>query len=139
MTQEDLKQLRPINALIRVQMQRISDLRAAAGVQSPRLDAIPSGSGPRDKIGAIVPQIIDQENELIETLRMYYDRKRELDHFIDTIQDFKVRLIAMLRYRDGLPWESVADEIGGRATGYSVKHACQRYFERINKNDSEGK
>ncbi|MDR2648837.1 MAG: hypothetical protein LBB94_03860 [Clostridiales bacterium] len=50
----------------------------------------------------------------------------EIESFIDSVEDSKVRQIITLRYLDGLTWKAV----GRKVYGYSGEDAPRKYFER---------
>ena len=129
----ELQQLRPLEALIEQEIAELEELRAAAGVQGARLDGMPRAPGHRDKIGVLVPEIIDRESELIETLQLYIQRAREIRAFINSIPDLRIKLICILRFEKGLTWEGVADGMGVNASSYACKNALYRYFRRLEK------
>ena len=139
MTIEELKQLRPLVSMIEHEVERLEDLRAAAGVRGANLDGMPRAPGPHDKIGALVPEIIDQEEKVVDTIRQCARKINEIRNFIESIPDIRVKLICILRFEEGLPWEDVADRIGGRETSYSCKHAAYRYLQRLEKNNVKEK
>lgn len=132
MTLELLNQLRPLEVLIERERERLEELRDAAGISSPRLDGMPRKPGVSDKVGSLVPAIIDQESEIMQNLQLYTQKKREIEQFINEIPQFRIRLIYQLYYRDGLNWQEVSDKLGGKETEYSVKNAAYRYLRSYN-------
>ena len=58
------------------------------------------------------------------------DSLADVEEYICGISDSRVRLIASLRYRDGLSWEDVARRVGGGNTEDSVRKAFTRFFEK---------
>lgn len=63
------------------------------------------------------------EMELLETLN-------QVEEFIASIDDSRMRRIINLRFIDGLSWNKVADHIGGGNTEGSIKMAFQRFMEK---------
>lgn len=128
MTVQELKQLFYLDKLIEAEKERLEDLRAAADVHSPALTDMPKAPGAKDKLGAIVPQIADQEAELEENIRRYDGMRKSLLDYINTLPNARIKLIMIKRFIQRKSWQEVADEIGGRETEYSVKSACYRYM-----------
>jgi len=135
-TLEELSRYSWIRDQIQITRQRLEDMRAALEPRSPRFDGMPHAPGPHDKIGELVPEIVDQEQELLSLLQALEDQRGAIWRWIDGIPDIKIRLIASLRIEKGLQWEQVADELGGRATGPGLRTAFNRYMR---KHGSEGR
>lgn len=62
------------------------------------------------------------ETELLETLN-------QVEEFISSVEDSRMRRIITLRFVENLSWNAVADRIGGNNTSDSVKKAFYRYLE----------
>ena len=62
------------------------------------------------------------EMELLETLN-------QVEEFIDSVDDSRMRRIITLRFIENLSWNKVADRIGGGNTEDSVKKAFYRFME----------
>lgn len=62
------------------------------------------------------------ELELMETLN-------QVEEFIKSVDDSRMRRIITLRFVDNLSWNKVADRIGGNNTEDSVKKAFYRFME----------
>lgn len=62
------------------------------------------------------------EMELLETLN-------QVEEFIASLDDSRIRRIITLRFIDNLSWNKVADRIGGNNTEDSVKKAFYRFME----------
>ena len=70
-------------------------------------------------VGAVI-SILAAEAKLMEQVA-------EVEQYIRTIEDSRMRRIIQYRVIDGLSWYEVADRIGGKATSES----CRKYFERF--------
>lgn len=57
-------------------------------------------------------------------------QKAEIEAFVESIEDSRVRHIVMLRALDGLTWQQVAGKMGHRI---SIGHARKLYSESIKK------
>lgn len=128
MTIQELSRLRALSKLIEREREKLEELRAAAVNTSPRLDGMPHGSGPHDKIGDLTVRIVDQEGQILQHIRQYYAEWERITAWINNVSDPRIRLICLLRFSDGLPWERVADRIGGRETSNAAINALRRYL-----------
>lgn len=129
MTVQELQQLFYLNKLIEHERERLEDLRSALSLQSPVLTDMPKAPGAKDKIGTIVPSIIDQEAEIEKNLQAYMEARDKLTEYINRVPNARIKTILILRFIDQKPWQEVAEVIGGRETEYSVKQACYRYVD----------
>ena len=53
----------------------------------------------------------------------------EIEIFIDSVADSKIRQILSLRYIDGLPWAKVAQDVYGYANANTPQMALTRYLK----------
>lgn len=128
MTIQELSRLRALSKLMEREREKLEELRAAAVNTSPRIDGMPHGSGPHDKIGDLTIRIVDQEDQILQHIRQYYEEWQQINTWINNVSDPRIRLICLLRFCDGLPWEEVADRIGGRETSNAAINALRRYL-----------
>lgn len=63
------------------------------------------------------------EMELLETLN-------QVEEFIASVDDSRMRRIITLRFIDNLSWFKVAEKIGGRSTADSVRMEFNRFIEK---------
>ena len=129
MTVQELQQLFYLNRLIEREQDKLDDLRSAAGLKSPAFSDMPKAPGAHDKIGELVPKIVDQEREIEKNIQSYTQTRDRLQDYIRKVPNTRIKLILSLRFLDMLPWQEVADTIGGKETEYSVKQACYRYVD----------
>ena len=97
---------------------------------------MPKASGAKDKIGEVVPEIVDKEREIRMEVQDLEERRKRLHDFIRVLPNVRIRIIMSLRFIDQLTWTDVAAKIGGRETEDTVKKACYRYLE--SKKDNMG-
>lgn len=128
MTIQELSRLRALEKLIEREREKLEELRTAAVNTSPRIDGMPHGSGPHDKISDLTIRIIDQEDQILQHIRQYYAEWERITAWINNVSDPRIRLICLFRFVDGLSWEETADQIGGRETSYSAKNALRRFL-----------
>ncbi len=128
MTVQELQQLFYLEKLIEHERERLDDLRASAGLKSPVLSDMPKAPGIRDKVGDLVPKIVDQEEEINQSIKTYAETKEKLLRYINHVPNARIKMIMILRFIDQKPWQEVADVIGGKETEYSVKKTLYRYL-----------
>ena len=129
MTIEDLQELFYLDKLIDFENERLDDLRAKLDLHSPAISDMPKASGAKDKIGEIVPEIVDKARQLEIDLADLEARRKRLQDFIRVLPNIRIRIIMSLRFIDQLTWTEVAAKIGGKETEDTVKKAVYRYLE----------
>ena len=112
---------------MRREIQRIEERLTAI---SPSLTGMPHGSGAYDRIGEGVPDLVDKKNQLQEMLRAYEGEEREIEGWIDAIEDYHLQLVVRLRFKDKMSWQEVAMEAGGNNTEDSVRKLVDRYIKK---------
>lgn len=58
-------------------------------------------------------------------------QKREVDDFLNRMDDFRMKRIIRYRFFEGLRWQEVADKMGGSCTEDSVKKEFQRFMKQV--------
>ena len=120
----------------------IQDLNAAKALQislnsavtpgAQNLTGLPHAPGYKNKLGNLIPAIMD----LSETIAILENRKAqtetEIQAFICSIPEFRVRTLFSLRFLEGLSWRAVAAALGGGNSVAGVKAACYRYLKSCN-------
>ena len=101
---------------------------------SPNLSGMPHGGGVHDKLGEGVPELVDKRNELEAQKRGFEQEEKEINDWIDAVDDLQVNLILCLRFREKLTWNEVADQMGGINTDDSCRKMIDRYLEKGDKN-----
>ena len=129
MTIEDLRELFYLDKLIDYENERLENLRAKLDLHSPAISDMPKASGAKDKIGEVVPEIVDKEREIRMEVQDLEERRKRLHDFIRVLPNVRIRIIMSLRFIDQLTWTDVAAKIGGRETEDTVKKAVYRYLE----------
>ena len=57
-------------------------------------------------------------------------KTNDVEEFIASIEDSRVRRIINLRFVEGLSWNQVADKIGGGNTDDSVRKVYERFMKK---------
>ncbi len=141
--QNDLDQLQKMPKLIFDARKRAERLRDQIGLHSVSLDGIPHGSGPHDKIGDLMPEILDAETEFENLEGAYWRLRGQVADWIDAQEDLKASFILSLRYLEGMDWERIADECNGTGddpiTGDAVRKYAMRYIKNhLREDESSG-
>ena len=109
-------------------------MKSAAGLKAQAMTGLPQVPGYRDKLGSVMPKILDELPLLetqIEKLREEIEEKEsEITRFIDTLPDIQTRTIFRLRFLEGFTWSWIAFYLAGGNTADAVKKRCYRYLER---------
>ena len=94
------------------------------GIQHFKIEGFPYPEYSRKKtlLYARKATLASLEMELLETLN-------QVEEFIASIDDSRMRRIITLRFIENLSWNKVADRIGGGNTEDSVKKAFYRFME----------
>ena len=95
------------------------------GIQHFRIEGFPYPEYSRKKslLYARKATLANLEMELLETLN-------QVEEFIASVDDSRMRRIITLRFIDNLSWNKVADRIGGGNTEGSIKMAFQRFMDK---------
>lgn len=122
MTKSDLEQLTLLNAEIARDLERLQELHALLTGSTSSISGLPHIGLLRtnDKIGDFVSMIEVLKQEIRERVLESATRYVQIWAYINAVHDPLVRQIIALRYIDGLPWQQVANKIGG---GLSADHA----------------
>ena len=128
----DLQQLVYLEKLIQCEQDRLDELRDQAGLHSPGLSDMPKAPGAKDKLGELVPKIVDQEAEIQANIKKYSDTRERILRFINHIQNPRIKLIIIKRFINQQSWPDIANDIGGKETEYTVKQCVYRYLEMDN-------
>jgi hypothetical protein len=139
MTVKRLQQLQYIRKLIEKERERVADLRESLGTRSPVISDMPKGSGARDKLGEVMPVIVDKEAGIADLLQKLEAEERILTDWIMQTSP-KIQLICRLRFIDGLSWEDVADALdtgNGVITGDGCRMALNNFLKKWNQDHPE--
>ena len=136
MTFEELEQLQALRGLVAHARERLKKLRAAAGIRSPSFSGMPHVSGVHDRIADNIPEAVDLEEEIVKQLKELEERKNRIESWINR-QPVKIRMIATLRYIDGLTWNGTAMEFYKDSWNPKSEAAIRMYFKRYLKREAE--
>lgn len=130
MNKKELSQLYYLKKEIACKQEQLARLEAEAERTTAQLTGMPATSGEKDKVGKMAAEIADIKAVLDCKVQEYYSGMNRLIRYIDSIDDSLTRQIMTLRYVELLPWQQVADRIGGGNTEDSVKQTHSRFLRR---------
>ena len=116
------------------EIQRIWDRLTA---MSPNMSGMPHGSGVHDKVGEGVVELVTKKEELEAQKRGFEQEEKEINDWIDSVEDIQINLMLCLRFRERRSWSEVADEMGGVNTDDSCRKMIDRYLEKGTKADGK--
>lgn len=108
----------------------LANLEAKAGPRAQALDGLPRAPGVRDTVGTLAIAIADLKDSIAELTDQVSRSETEIERFICTIADNRLRCIFRLRFLQGLAWKEVAFMMGRYATEAAVKAECYRYLRK---------
>lgn len=129
MTIKELSRLYYLRKLIERDTQRLRELKAKLQAGAQSITGMPHNAIAFDKIGNIVPSIVDIKIQIENEMNQYIIDRQRIEEYIENIEEPQIRLIFSLRFVDIMSWKEVADYIGGNNTEDSVKKACYRYLK----------
>lgn len=130
MTLKELSQLYYLNREIEMDRKRLLELEAQAVSCSPNLTGMPRSPGVSDKVGRYAADIVDLKAIIEAKHQQCIHERNRLERYIMDIDDSLLRQIFTYRFVNGLPWEQVAECVGGGNTAAGVKMMCYRYLKR---------
>ena len=94
------------------------------GIQHFKIEGLPivAYEKARNSLQKNIQKIEDKYTELLEL-------QNEVEEYIESISDSRMRRIIRMRFLDKLTWNQVADNIGGGNTEDSVRMAFNRFIE----------
>lgn len=96
----------------------------AGGIQHFKIEGFPIVAYERAR-NALQKNIQTIERRYAELLEL----QNEVEEYIESIEDSRMRRIIEMRFIDKMTWNQVANNIGGRNTDDSVKKAFYRFIE----------
>ena len=120
----DLYSLQPLK--IELEHERLKKYRLTIQAASvvPMMSGLPKSSGVTSKVESFGIKIHDTELRIreIET------RISELEEFIENVRDDQIRVILKLKFEDGMTYQQIAGQLGGKNSKDSIKQILYRFF-----------
>lgn len=138
MTLNQLEQYRDLSKEVKMLERRIADLesRPEAFVSDSVVGSSPCipyqphtitikgyGNQYQDKINVLQVKYIARKQQLCKELE-------EIEAFIESLQDSRLRQIIEYRYVKGMPWNVVAKNVYGYPNGDAARKAVKRFYEK---------
>ena len=79
----------------------------------------------------IVGEIRRQQTILNERNQRLLQIQTEVEEWIDSIEDSRIRRIFSMRYLEGMSWQQIANQIGGGNTADTCRMAHNRFLKKI--------
>lgn len=132
MTSERLRQYSKMTRDIVRRKERLEELTSIAEGTTSHITGLPGKGTGSDKVGDTAIDIITLRAELEVLLIKSENEYIEITRFIEAVDDPKLRQILQYKRVNGLPWEQVAECIGGGITGESCRKAEWRLLSGRN-------
>lgn len=127
MTKKELAQYRSICAEILELKKSINDNTMHDTVRGSDSE-FPFLSHPMQVTGVRATE--DNQKTLV-AVRKLEMKKREIENFIDNIEDSLTRRIFRLRFIEGMNWKQISVQIGGGNTDISLRQMMCRYLAKL--------
>ena len=138
MTLKELSQLYYLRKEIAAHEERLKELRELA-TSAPIQVISDMPASPHDgesRVERYVVAIAELEELIRGKLEACIEERIRLERFIESIPDSRLRLIFTLRFERCMTWTAVAWRMGRGETIDGVKHACYRYLETSEEEES---
>ncbi len=128
MTNKRLKNLYYLNRDIDRLTRKIAELESIAEGTTTRITGLPAGCIVNDKVGTCAARLIVLREQLEEKQKSASIEYEEITYYIENLDDPLMRQIMQYRHVNCLPWEEVANLIGGGNNAGSVRTAHWRFL-----------
>lgn len=129
MTVKELSKLYYLKKLIERDEAKVRRLESRLYPGGMNMSGMPRNPSPTNKMDEICPDVADIQIRIEEQKARYAKEEQEIEAYINTVQDYQIRLIMLYRFVDLLTWRQVAQKIGGNNTEDGVRKACYRYIK----------
>lgn len=126
MTRGKLKRYQFLKELIKRTEEQIFDLEDRLQPHGMNMSGMPRSSTSKNSIDESITRLVDLKDRLAK----YKKEKAEVESFIESVDNYQIRLILILRFVDAMEWKNVARAVGGNNTEDSVKKMCYRYLNK---------
>ena len=130
MTVRELSKLYYLKKLIERDTVRLSELESRLKPGGMNLTGMPKNPSPKNMMEEIIPLLMDIKDRLRSEQAKYIQERRDIEDYINSIDDYQMRCILSCRFVDLMTWNQTALYIGGGNTEDSVKKACYRFLKK---------
>jgi len=127
LNKKELSQLYSLNKEIEQEKKRLTDLEAAAAGVAVNIKGLPHIGIVSDKT-AIAAEIADCKAIIEAKVQACIAEYNRINRYIASVDNSLMRQVLTLRFVDGLSWDQVACNIGGKNTEDSIRKACERFL-----------
>lgn len=127
MNKKELSQLYSLNKEIEQEKKRLADLEAAEAGIAVDIKGIPYIGIVSDKT-VIAKEIADCKAVIDAKVKASIAEYNRINRYIASVDNSLMRQVLTLRFVDGLSWDQVACNIGGKNTEDSIRKACERFL-----------
>lgn len=102
------------------------------GLQSYNIEGVPIKEYEKRKTDLLSKKLLlNNRKSTLELLEFdLLEKTNEVEEFIASVGDSRIRRIINLRFIEGLPWFKVAERMGGGNTEDSVRMSFNRFMEK---------
>jgi len=134
MTVRELSKLYYLHKLIERDTIKLSELEAQLQPGGMNISGMPRNPSPENMMEKIVPLIIEIKERIEKQQEQYIRERITIEEYIQSVDDYQIRLIMSYRFVDLMTWQQIALLIGGNNTADSVRKACNRYLKKTAQN-----
>ena len=116
-----------MNKEIEQEKKRLADLEAAEAGIAVDIKGIPYIGIVSDKT-VIAKEIADCKAVIDAKVKASIAEYNRINRYIASVDNSLMRQVLTLRFVDGLSWDQVACNIGGKNTEDSIRKACERFL-----------
>lgn len=118
-----LEQIAKDDAVIKNKLAEIDQLKSlATSISAATSDTPIQSSGGNDRIGKIVADIADKENDLQTFVNKLIDKRNERVKILEQLEDRLQYVVLYKRYMKSMKFEDIADEEHYSAVWISIVH-----------------
>lgn len=93
---------------------------------TPSYSDLPKSGGRVDRTQLCIEQVMRIEQEANDKIDALVQLKQEIETYIQTVPDAKLRLLLQYRYIDGYKWEKVAEQMH-----YDYRHVTKLHGQAL--------
>ena len=131
MTIRELSKLYYLTKLIERDELRLSELEARLQPGGMNLSGMPRNPSPKNMMEEVVPLIIEIKDRIKRQQTEYIKERMVIEDYINSVDDYQIRLIMSYRFVDLMTWQQIAFRLGGNNTADGVRKACNRYLKKF--------
>lgn len=100
----------------------------ALAVRSPSLGGMPHGTTPGDPTARAALRIIELEDDLNRKSNEMIDQAKQIETWIDSINDHEIRAIIRYHFLSGKTWRETALAMYGSTTRQTAQNVWKRWY-----------